>query len=165
METFDILGGHLLDIFNAILDTGIYPEIWTKGTIIPIFTEGDPNDVCNYRGITLVSCISKIFTGILNKRIKAVIEDHDLLSEAQFGFRPQRSTVDAIFVLHSLVNKKINKKVRLYCAFIDLKSAFDKVNRNGLWSKSYNFGIKGIFLRVIKNMYTSVKPCVRNCNN
>ena len=58
METFDILGVHLLDIFNAILDTGIYPEIWTKGTIIPIIKKGDPN-VCNYRGITLVSCFSK----------------------------------------------------------------------------------------------------------
>ena len=71
-----------------------------------------------------------------------MIEDHDLLSDAQFGFRPPRSIVDAIFVLHSLVNKIINKKERLYCAFIDLKSAFDKVNRNG-----------------------SVKSCVRNCNN
>ena len=114
METFDILGGHLLDMFNAILDTGIYPEIWTKGTIIPIFKKGDPNDVCNYRGITLVSCFSNFFTGTLNNRIKAVIEDHDLLSDAQFGFRPQRFTVDAIFVLHSLVNKIINKKERLY---------------------------------------------------
>ena len=102
---------------------------------------------------------------MLNNRIKAVIEDYGLLSDAQFGFRPQRSTVDAIFVLHSLVNKIINKNERLYCAFIDLKSAFDKVNRNGLWSKLYNLGIKGKFLRVIKNMYTSVKSCVRNCNN
>ena len=59
METFDILGGHLLDIFNAIqLDTGIYPEIWTKGTIIPMIKKGDPN-VYNYRGITLVSCFSE----------------------------------------------------------------------------------------------------------
>ena len=131
METFDVLGGHLLDMFNAILDTGIYPEIWTKGTIILIFKKGDPNDVRNYRGITLVSCFSKIVIGIFNNRIKTVIEDHDLLSDAQFGFRPQRSTVDAIFVLHSLVNKMINKKERLNCAFIDLKSAFDKVNRNG----------------------------------
>ena len=46
-----------------------------------------------------------------------------------------------------------------------MKSAFDKVNRNGLWSKLYNLGIKGKFLRVIKNMYTSVKSCLRNCNN
>ena len=73
-----------------------------------------------------------------------MIADHDF-SDAQFGFRPQRSTVDAIFVLHSLVNKIINEKEGLYCAFIDLKSAFDKVNRNGLWSKIYNLGIDGKF--------------------
>ena len=145
METFDVLGGHLLDIFNAILYTGIYPEIWTKGTIIPIFKK-----VIQMMYVVLVSCFSKNFTGILNNRIKAVIDDHYLLSDAQYGFRPQRYTVDAIFVLHSLVNKIINKKERLYCAFIDLKSAFDKVKRNGLWSKLYNLGIKGKFLRVIK---------------
>ena len=161
METFDVLGGHLdIDIFNAILDTGIYPEIWTKGTIIPIFKK-----VIQLMYVVLVSCFSKNFTGILNNRIKAVIDGHYLLSDAQYGFRLQRSTVDATFVLHSSVNKIINIKERLYCAFIDLKSAFDKVNRNGLWSKLYNLGIKGKFLRVIKNMYTSVKSCVRNCNN
>ena len=64
-------------MFNAILESGIYSEIWTKGTIVLIFKKGDPNDVCNFRGITFVSCFSKSFTGILNNRIKAVIEDHD----------------------------------------------------------------------------------------
>ena len=55
-----MLGSHFY-ILNAILDTGMYHEIWTKGTIVPIFKKGDPNDVCNHRGITLVSCFSNLY--------------------------------------------------------------------------------------------------------
>ena len=57
--------------------------------------------------------VLKTFTGIMNNIIKAVIEDHDLLSDAHFGFRPQTSTVDVIFVLRLLVNKITNEKGRL----------------------------------------------------
>ena len=56
-----MLDSHLLDIFKAILDTEIDPEIWTKGTIVPIFKQCDQNDVCNHRGINLVSCYSNFY--------------------------------------------------------------------------------------------------------
>ena len=54
---------------------------------------------------------------------------------------------------------------RLYCAFIDLKRAFDSINRNGLWYKIYRLGLNGKLLRVIKDMYTKVKSCVRVNNS
>ena len=127
LESFDILGGHLVDIFNAVFDSGIFPESWSKGVIIPIHKKGDKNNVNNYRGITLVSCFSKIFTGILNNRINNWIQDNEILSDAQFGFRKERSTVDAIFILNAVISKIINEKGRLYCAFIDLKMAFDNI--------------------------------------
>jgi len=58
--------------------------------------KGDPNDVNNYRGITLVSSFSKMFTSILNKRVNDWVENNNIVSDAQFGFRKGRSTVDAI---------------------------------------------------------------------
>ena len=87
----------MVDLFNTILNTGYFPASWTEGIIIPLFKKEDPENVRNYRSITLLSCMSKLFTAILNKRIKKVIEDNNVLSDAQFGFRSGRSTTDAIF--------------------------------------------------------------------
>ena len=165
IESFDILGSHLVDIFNAILDSGHFPELWTKGVLVPIFKKNDPNDVKNYRGITLVSCFSKIFTGVINKRLDEWIKNNNVLSDAQFGFRAGRSTIDAIFILNAVVNKVLNDKGRLYCAFIDLKKAFDSINHCNLWYKLFRLGIDGKMLRIIKNMYSIVKTCIKGNNS
>ena len=156
IETFDILCVHLVDIFNAILDTGNFPVQWLEGILIPIHKKNNPKDVKNYRGITLVSCFSKIFTSVLNNRI---------MKWAEFGFRKNRSTIDAIFILNAIVNKVLNSKQRLYCAFIDLKAAFDNIYRNALWFKLHKCGINLKIVNIIKNVYTNVKSCVRHCNS
>ena len=85
------------------------------------------------------------------------------ISDAQFGFKKNCSTVDALFVLTSVVQNYLNNNKRLYCAFVDLKKAFDSVYRNGMWFKLYNCGIQGKLLRIVKNMYSVVKSCVRHC--
>ena len=128
LESADILISHLTDVFNHILSSGYFPEKWTEGIVIPLFKKGDPDDVNNYRGITLLSCLSKIFTGVLNKRVNAWCEEHNIISDSQFGFRKGCSTTDAIFVLHKI----LNDKKRLYCPFVDLKKAFDSIYRNAL---------------------------------
>ena len=83
----------------------------------------------------------------------------------QFGFRKNRSTIDAIFILNAIVNKVLNSKQRLYCAFIDLKAAFDNIYRNALWFKLHKCGINLKIVNIIKNVYTNVKSCVRHCNS
>lgn len=138
IECTDILISHLTDIFNHILCSGYFQEKWTEGIIIPLFKKGDPEDANNYRGITLLSCLSKIFTCILNKRITKWCEDNNVMSDSQFGFRKGCSTTDAIFVLHTLIQKVLNDRKRLYCAFVDLKKAFDSIYRNALWYKVFN---------------------------
>ena len=169
LESFDILSGHIVDIFNAILNSGFFPTPWSEGIIhvVPLFKKNDPNNVNNFRGITLVSCFSKIFTGVLNNRLNKWAENNDVLSDSQFGFRKGRSTTDAIFVLNAIIQKMLNEKGRLFCAFIDLKKAFDSVYLNGLWYKLYKLGInaKMLLIRVIKDMYNKVKTCVRSCNS
>ena len=106
-----------------------------------------------------------LYTSILNNRIYSWAEEHDKLSDAQFGFRKERSTVNAIFVLQNLIQHVLNEKRRLYCAFVDLRKAFDLVYRNGLWLKLYKAGISGKMLRIIKSIYEQVKSCVKHCSN
>ena len=155
----------LVDLFHAILNSGFFPSQWSEGIIVPLFKKHDPNDVNNYRGITLVSCFSKIFTGILNNRLKNWAENNSIISDSQFGFRKGRSTTDACFVLNAIIQKILNEKGRLYCAFIDFRKAFDSVYLNGLWFKLYKLGINGKLLTIIRDMYNNVKTCVRNCNS
>ena len=62
-----VLSGHIVDIFNAILNSGVFPSLWSEGMLVSLFKKNDPNDVNNYRGITLVSFFSEIFIGGLNK--------------------------------------------------------------------------------------------------
>ena len=163
IESLDILSSHLVDIFNTILNSGYFLK--SEGIIVPVYKKNDPGDVQNYRGITLVSCFSKIFTGILNNRIINWAESNNILSDSQFGFRKGRSTADAFFVLNAIIQKILNEKGRLFCACVDLKRAFDSVLLNGLWFQLHNIGINAKMLRIIKDMYNKVKTCVRGCNS
>ena len=76
----------------------------------------DPN---NYRDITLLSCIGKLFTAAINARLTHYLESVGILEDEQAGFRPGHSTIDHAFVLHSLMELYLSKGKRLYCAFVD----------------------------------------------
>ena len=123
-------------LFNIILDTGIVPDIWAKGIMIPIYkNKGSRLDPSCYRGITLNSCISKTFTAVLNNRLNIFSDEMEIISGAQAGFRHGYSTLDNIFILHSLISIYFSSGKKLFCSFVDFKSAFDTVWRVGLWKK------------------------------
>ena len=62
ISTSDILAGHLADLFNKMFMSGIFPSSWMEGIVVPLYKKGEKGDVNNYRGITLTSCLSKIYT-------------------------------------------------------------------------------------------------------
>ena len=144
----------LCKLFNYMFSTCLYPDSWTKGIIVPVPKKGDPNDVNNYRGITLTSIFSKIFSIMLDTRLRQWAETNEKLSQFQYGFRKNKNTVDCIFTLNSIINKVIHyEKKRLYCAFVDFRKAFDVVYRDGIWLKLFRAGVT----TKIVNSYTGVK--------
>ena len=148
-------------LFNAILETGIMPSKWVEGVVIPIFkNKGDPLSVDNYRPITLLSCIGKLFTAVLNNRLNAYLEEYNLLNENQAGFRSGYSTTDHIFSLNCIIDLLRAQKKKIFCSFIDFSKAFDSVWRVGLWRKILESNINGRFFTVIKNMYANIKSCI-----
>ena len=156
----------LTKYFNIILDTGIIPTEWCMGMIQPIFKKkGSITDPDNYRGITLLSCMSKMFTALLNNRLKFFLESSGTLDECQTGFRDDYSTLDHIFTLHSLIELYLVNNKRIYCAFIDYRKAFDLINRSKLWLKLLGSGINGKVLNVIHNLYSNAKSCIKNGNS
>ena len=151
----------LTKLFNHILSTGLYPEEWSKGIVVPIYMKGDGSDAGNYRPITLISHLAKLFTSVLNRRLLKWCETNNCLTDAQFGFRPGHSTCDAIFALHSLIVEYLSKKKKLYCCFVDYQKAFDSVDHVQLWRRLVKLGITGKLLNVIRSMYQQIKSCVR----
>ena len=139
----------------------VHQKAWSSGCIIPVFKKGDINDPNNYRGITVVSCLGKLFTSILCNRILDWNSKNDVITDAQFGFKPGFGTIDAIFVLQSLISRTLKRKKCLYCCFIDYRKAFDFVDRCKLWSKLVHLGIQGKFLTIIKSLYENVKSCIK----
>ena len=151
-------------LFNKLYEIGYFPESWTEGHIIPIFKKGDKNEASNYRGITLLSIIGKLFTRILNSRLNTWAEEYNIYVEAQAGFRKGMGTTDNIFILNSLITHSINQNERLYCAFVDFTKAFDFVVRDILWFKLIRLGVRGKMLNIIKSIYSSVKSRVKHDN-
>jgi hypothetical protein len=115
-ETIDIISAPITTLFNAVFNSGYFPTQWTKGVIIPVHKKGPSDDPNNYRGITLASSLGKLFTSVLNERLKHWSIANNIGTDAQYGFKPKYSTVDAIFVLQSLINERIQQKKKLYCA-------------------------------------------------
>ena len=102
--------------------------------IKPIYKKkGDIDDPDNYRGITLVSCLSKLFTAVLNARLTKFLNDNSIILENQAGFRDGYSTADHIFTLKSIIDLYLSQGHRLFCAFMEYRKAFDSVWRIGLW--------------------------------
>ena len=104
-------------LFNTIFDKGIYPSDWAKAIIVPIHKKGDIHLVDNYRGVSLLSIVSKCYTSILNTRLYNWLEENDKIVEMQAGFRRNYSTTDQIFNLYATAQKCLNKKgQKLYVA-------------------------------------------------
>ena len=109
----------LLRLFNVMFLKGYFPESWSEGLILPLNNKGSVGSVENYRGINLLSVISKLFTRILNNRLSHWAEYNYVYIEAQGGFRSKMGTIDSIIVLDNVINWFISNKKKLYCAFLD----------------------------------------------
>ena len=148
-----------------VLRSGTFPSQWATGLVVPIYKKGDANETNNYRGITLISCFAKVFTSVINSRLKAWQYEHESSTDAQFGFKSNHSTTDAIFILKYLIDRQLSSKKKLYCAFIDLKKAFDSVSRTALRYKLIKSGIDGKLLNLIRSLYEKIKLRVKNLNS
>ena len=151
-----------VDLFNRVLNSGNIPEAWTIGIITPIYkNKGDKGDFDNYRGITILSCLGKLFTSIINARLNKYANEINLINENQTGFRKGYSTLDHIFLLKNIIDILVKGcKQKLFCAFVDYKKAFDTVWRSALWHKMLESGICGKLHNIILNMYSNIKSCV-----
>ncbi|PKA52309.1 integrator complex subunit 11 [Apostasia shenzhenica] len=148
----------LTRLFNMILKTKRMSNEWRKSILVPIYkNKGDVQNYANYRGIKLMSHTLKLWERVIEQRLR----HNTKVSENQFGFMPGRSTIEAIHLLRSLIEKFKERKENLHLVFIDLEKAYDKVSREVLWRVLEKKEICTAYIQVIKDMYEGAVTSVR----
>ena len=100
---------YLVTLFDFVFESGVFQENWSEGLFTPLHKGGSRCEPDNYRGITLLSVLGKIFTRVLNNRLDSWAEKYEIYIEAQNGFRGGRGTTDSIFILNQVINQILEK--------------------------------------------------------
>ena len=117
-------------------------------------------DPANYRGIAISSCLGKTFNSILNSRMEDIIADWGIQNDLQIGFETGKSIADHIFILTTLIHQARVCKQNMYLAFIDMRQAYDRVDRTKLFKKLISYQIPAQITRIVMDQYDKVQYCV-----
>lgn len=140
--------------FNKVINSEKVPNEWCRLQMFTLYKKGDPSDPSNYRQISLVNVITKIFTQVLSNRITLWATNNNLLPEFQTGFRQERGCIDNLFALMSLLQiHMLRGNLKLFAIFVDLKGAFPSVDHNLLWKKLKALGMSTKVLNILKDFY------------
>ena len=160
-STVDCMMPVYVKMFNIVYSSGIIPDSWRTGIIKPIYKKKGPrNDPDFYRPISILSCMAKLFTSILNTRLTKYLDEHKAIGEEQLGFRENYSTTDGIFIVHFLSELLKSRGKNLMCAFIDIKKCFPSIWRDGLWHKLSSMKLGSKMFTIIHSLYKCVKSCL-----
>lgn len=136
-------------IFNSCIDKGIFPSLMKEGKIIPLYKSGCKEDPSNYRPISILPALSKVFEKIILNQLTTYFYSNKLLHERQFGFTKGRSTLDAGTKLISFILDAWESKHDALGVFCDLSKAFDCVHHDTLLMKLEYYGIAAQALSLI----------------
>ena len=140
-------------LFNTAFSTGAVPQSWETSLVTPIFKKGDATDTANYRPIAVGESLSRLYASILVQRLVQFTEQQDLRSPTQAGYRPEHSTIHQAFVLQHVIDKHRRLKSPLYLCFVDLKSAYDRVQWPLLWDLLQRLGVQGKMMGAVQSLY------------
>jgi exonuclease III len=143
---------HLLPILQAVYRTGAPPAEFLRNKIIPLPKSGDTTRYANYRGITLMSCVAKLYDRILLHRLRGPLES--ILHTHQHGFRPGCGTAEPVLALRRAIEELTRHRNRgLVVVFVDFLKAFDSVSREALFQLLPLYGIPAELITAIRCIY------------
>ena len=163
----NLLSKPLTDLINSSLNQGIFPDKLKLAKIIPIYKSGDKSKLENYRPVSILSSLAKIFEKIVAKRIVSFFIKHNLFIGNQYGFRRGVSTTTAIIHVLNLLYKNLDQHKKCVGIFLDLSKAFDLVNHEILVDKLEGYGVRGKALDWFKSYLDNRRHYVyvNNCKS
>ena len=151
----------ILILINRSFESGIFPDILKIARITPVHKKGPKTSIENYRPISSLPFLSKIFERCMATRLVSFLEKIDLISKYQFGFQKGKSTSDALTMLTESIYNSINNRQHHISVLIDLSKAFDTVNLRILLEKLEKYGIKNSPLDLFKSYLLNRKNYVK----
>jgi hypothetical protein len=147
----------LANFFTLLLSTGLYPAVWTKSKLITIYKKGPRENCDNYRGISLMDSIGKLYDAILTNRLQQWMKP----DREQAGAQKGRGCIEHLVTLRLLVDYAKSKKKKLYCVFVDFSKAYDRVPRNLIVEQLASLGCGRAMIRAIAATYHCTKMILR----
>lgn len=153
----------MLALFNKIIATETLPSDWSKIVVVMLFKKGTATDPGNHRRIALVNCIIKIFTQIINRRIRKWAEKEKLIPDEQAGFQQGKSCADNVYNLIELLQTQTRfRGASAWILFIDFKKRFDSVPHKKLWLKLATLGLSPKMINIVKSLYDNASIQVKS---
>jgi hypothetical protein len=146
----------LCALFNWILDHSSIPSSWGKALVVLLFKDGARSDPGNYRGISLLDIVGKVFSKVVARRLDSAL---DIVS-SQAGFTRGRGCQYDLFALVQILHKRKRMGQNTYLFFLDVRKAFDTVWRDGLMFKLWKQGVRGKLWRALYAMYSNNKTSI-----
>ncbi|KAK3532449.1 hypothetical protein QTP86_018088, partial [Hemibagrus guttatus] len=132
LKSLDVVGlSWLTRLCNIAWRSGTVPLDWATGVVVPLFKKGDRRVCSNYRGITLLSLPGKVYSRVLERRVRPVLEGSWEFAQP------------------------------VHMCFVDLEKAFDRVPRGILWEVLWEYGVRGPLLRAVRSLYNRSRSLVR----
>ena len=151
----------LISLINSCFSVGCFPDVLKIARLTPIFKGGEKSDPGNFRPISCLPFLSKIFERSIYNRMLDFADNFNLLTDSQFGFRKKISTLDALINFTEMSYKNLDDKKYQISVLLDLKKAFDVVNRDILLDKLENYGIRGSSHALLKSYLQNRKQFIQ----
>ena len=148
-------------IFNNCINTGTFSDIWKRPNIIAVHKKGDKQIVNNYRPVSLLPIFGKKFEKLIFNSIMDFLEEYNLLSSNQYGFRQNDSCGSQLLsIVHIYSSFNCHPSLEVRGVFLDISKAFDRVWHEGLLYKIQSTGISGTPLKLIEGFLSGRYQCI-----
>ena len=146
----------LAELFNKCLKESCFPDCWKVSSVVPVFKNvGERSTSKNYRPVSLLPVVSKVFEKLVNNKIVDHLENCGLFSDFQYGFRSFRSTADLLTVVSDRIARVFNRSGATRAVALDISKGIDRVWYAGLLHKLRPYGISGQIFGLISSFLSN----------
>ena len=147
-------------LFNFMFEREVWPERWSEGVIFPLHKQDSRLDPSNYRPITLLSVMGKLFGSVVNSRLLSFSESVGSVSDEQGGFRPERGAPDQVMLWREILASRRERGLPTLACFVDVRKAYDTVWREGAYVRIHEGGVRGKLWRQLQAMHADTNRSV-----